>query len=86
MKEANVSEMKAINHIKDMIFDAWKKLNEEVSSASPYPGHFINSAFNLARVAHCMYQYGDGHTVQDRNARDRLTSLLVQPVPLDHKK
>ncbi|XXG69538.1 hypothetical protein AAC387_Pa06g2380 [Persea americana] len=84
MKEANVSEMDARNHMEDLISDAWKKLNEELSStSSPYPIHFINSAFNLARVVHCIYQHGDGHTVQDCSTKDRLTSLLVQPIPLN---
>ncbi|RWR97873.1 E-beta-ocimene/myrcene synthase [Cinnamomum micranthum f. kanehirae] len=83
MKEANVSERDARNHIEDLVSDAWKKLNEELSSASPYPIHFINSAFNLARVVHCIYQHGDGHTVQDSSTKDRLTSLLVQPIPLN---
>ncbi|RWR97841.1 terpene synthase 10-like protein isoform X2 [Cinnamomum micranthum f. kanehirae] len=83
MKEANfVSEMDARNHIKDLIFDSWKKLNEEARTASPYPPHFINCALNLARVVHCIYQHGDGHTVQDRSTKDRLTSLLAQPIPL----
>ncbi|RWR97840.1 terpene synthase 10-like protein isoform X1 [Cinnamomum micranthum f. kanehirae] len=61
---------------------ATQKLNEEVRTASPYPPHFINSALNLARVVHCIYQHGDGHTVQDRSTKDRLTSLLAQPIPL----
>ena len=84
MKEANVSEMDARNHMEDLIFYAWKKLNEELSStSSSYPIHFINSAFNLARVVHCIYKHGDGHTVQDCSTKDRLTSLLVQPIPLN---
>nr|URM60433.1 (+)-borneol diphosphate synthase [Cinnamomum camphora] len=82
MKEANVSEMDARNHVEDLIFNSWKKLNEEVRTVSPYPPHFINCALNLARVVHCIYQHGDGHTVQDRNTKDRLTSLLVRPIPL----
>ncbi|RWR97995.1 terpene synthase 10-like protein isoform X1 [Cinnamomum micranthum f. kanehirae] len=82
-QEANfVSEMDARNHIEDLIFDSWKKLNEEARTASPYPPHFINCALNLARVVHCIYQHGDGHTVQDRSTKDRLTSLLAQPIPL----
>ncbi|RWR97948.1 LOW QUALITY PROTEIN: E-beta-ocimene/myrcene synthase [Cinnamomum micranthum f. kanehirae] len=58
-----------------------RSLNEEVRTASPYPPHFHQLCLESCKV-HCIYQHGDGHTVQDRNTKDRLTSLLVRPIPL----
>ena len=34
---------------------------------------------NLERMTHCMYQFRDGHDVQE-NTNDRLLSLFIDPI------
>ncbi|XP_030500449.2 terpene synthase 10-like [Cannabis sativa] len=43
---------------------------------------FIEMCLNLGRMAHCIYQYGDGHGIQDRQTKDHVLSLLIHPIPL----
>ncbi|GMN68457.1 hypothetical protein TIFTF001_037514 [Ficus carica] len=87
MHEAGVSEEKAHRHIKLLISETWKDVNEDrLIAESPFSNRFIESAANLARVAQCMYLYGDGHASQDRETQERVLSLFVNPIPLNQEK
>ncbi|KAJ4980365.1 hypothetical protein NE237_031202 [Protea cynaroides] len=83
MKEAGVSEERAREHIKGMIVESWKKMNENcISYSSHLPPMFLNISNNIARVSHFVYQHGDGVAVQDRETRNNVLCLLVQPIQL----
>ncbi|CAL5423460.1 unnamed protein product [Camellia sinensis] len=82
MHETDASEKDAREHIKYLIGETWKKMNEDGVSDSPFTQTFIGIAMNLARTAQCMYQYGDGHASQGRDTIDRVLSLLIKPIPL----
>ncbi|XP_034703599.1 (-)-alpha-terpineol synthase-like [Vitis riparia] len=82
MHETGACEEDAREHIKCLIGETWKKMNEDRVMESPFSQTFIGIAINLARMAQCMYQYGDGHGVQDRETKDRVLSLLIEPIPL----
>ncbi|KAE8077883.1 hypothetical protein FH972_016401 [Carpinus fangiana] len=82
MREANVSEEIARNHIKGMINKTWKKINGQCFTQLPMLQSFMNIAVNVARVAHWLYQDGDGFGVQDRETRTNILSLLVEPLTL----
>ncbi|XP_042509272.1 alpha-farnesene synthase-like [Macadamia integrifolia] len=85
MREAKVSEEIAREHIKGMIVNSWKKINEKcISHSSHLPPMFLNLTYNIARVTHFFYQYEDGFGVQDRETRNNVLSLLVQPIELHH--
>ncbi|KAI4331817.1 hypothetical protein L6164_016772 [Bauhinia variegata] len=73
MKEMSVSEEETRNHIKCMIRNAWKKINEECFTDMGSSRQFVSLAANAARVAHTLYQNGDGFGIQDRG----LTSPLL---------
>ncbi|KAA8536404.1 hypothetical protein F0562_028882 [Nyssa sinensis] len=79
MHETSASEENAREHIRFLISETWKKMNEDRVAESPFSETFIGIAINLARMAQCMYQHGDGHGVQDRETKDRVLSLLVEP-------
>ncbi|KAI4331823.1 hypothetical protein L6164_016779 [Bauhinia variegata] len=81
MHETGASEAHAREHIKSMICAAWKKMNEEANN-SCFSKSFIEIATNLARMSICMYQHGDGHTDQDPETKNRILSLLFQPIPI----
>ncbi|KAF8409455.1 hypothetical protein HHK36_005531 [Tetracentron sinense] len=82
MYETGASEQEAREHIQVLIRDAWKKLNEDRVADSPFHQTFIEAAVNLTRLAQCIYLHGDGHASQDRETKDRVLSLLVEPIPL----
>ncbi|KAI4331803.1 hypothetical protein L6164_016758 [Bauhinia variegata] len=79
MKEMVVSEEEARNHIKCMIRNAWKKINEECFTKVGSSQQFVSLAANAARVAHTLYQNGDGFGIQDRDIKQQILSLVVEP-------
>ncbi|KAA8536400.1 hypothetical protein F0562_028878 [Nyssa sinensis] len=82
MHETGVSEKDAREHIRFLISETWKKMNEDRVAKSPFSETFIGIAMNIARMAQCMYQYGDGHGIQDRGTKERVLSLLIKPIRL----
>ncbi|XP_059431229.1 myrcene synthase, chloroplastic-like [Corylus avellana] len=86
MNETGASEVDAREYIKSLISETWKKMNKEGAASSPFSQTFIEIAMNLARMAQCMYQHGDGHGVEDRETKDRVLSLLIHPIPLHREQ
>ncbi|KAF5185467.1 Myrcene synthase protein [Thalictrum thalictroides] len=82
MNENGVSEEVARKYIGNLINDIWKKMNKYRSHTSLFSKTYVGVAVNLARMAQCMYQYGDGHGVPDQETKDRVFSLLVEPILL----
>ncbi|XP_022721028.1 alpha-farnesene synthase-like [Durio zibethinus] len=84
MREVNASEEKAREHIKEMITDTWKKINGQCfSNQSPLLQTFVKVTTNVARMVHCLYQFGDGFGIQDQETRRHILSLLIEPFKLD---
>ncbi|KAL4312509.1 hypothetical protein GQ457_01G047540 [Hibiscus cannabinus] len=83
MHETGSSEEEAREYIKKLIDVTWKKMNGEYLSMthSTSSSTFVQIALNVARMAQCMYQYGDGHGVPDQETRHRVLSLLVSSIP-----
>ena len=82
MHETGASEDDARKYIGFLIDETWKKMNEDRNLNSPFPQTFIGVAMNVARMAQCMYQYGDGYGVQDRETKDRIMTLFIEPISL----
>ncbi|XP_058081622.1 sesquiterpene synthase TPS3-like [Magnolia sinica] len=81
MHETGVSEEVAREHIKDLISDAWKGLNEESLKAASFGRTFVNAIINGARAGVCTYQHGDGYGVPDHETKGRAMSLFLKPIP-----
>ncbi|WOG98396.1 hypothetical protein DCAR_0417737 [Daucus carota subsp. sativus] len=81
MNDKGVSEDKAREHIKYLVTETWKKLNEECAE-SPLPKSFRENCLHLARIACCVYLYGDGHGLPSSRDKERLLFLFVHPIPL----
>ncbi|KAH1091896.1 hypothetical protein J1N35_019153 [Gossypium stocksii] len=82
MHETGCSEEEACKQVKTLIDATWKRMNEEyLMSHSSLSLSFKHIALNLARMAQCMYQYGDGHGVEDQETKDRVLLLLVSSIP-----
>ncbi len=80
MNETGASEEDAREYIRCLISATWKKMNDERASSSPFNQTFFEIAMNLARMAQCMYQHGDGHGIGDRETKDRVLSLLIKTI------
>ncbi|KAL5568181.1 hypothetical protein UlMin_024756 [Ulmus minor] len=80
MHQSGASEEEARKHMKFLIGETWKQMNQDRVTNSPFCKVFIEIATNLGRMAQCMYQHGDGHGVQDRETKDRVSSLLINPI------
>ncbi|KAL2473364.1 cineole-1 [Forsythia ovata] len=80
MREANVTEEEAREHIRNIITNLWKKINGLCINGSS--NNLLQTLVNIARVAHFIYQNGDGFSVQDGETRDQVLSCLIEPLPL----
>ncbi|XP_016558401.1 alpha-farnesene synthase-like [Capsicum annuum] len=80
MQEENVSEDVARKYIESLILDSWKKINYHFYNLSSSQQKTVNHVINGARMAHVMYQFGDGFGVQDGENRDRILLNLVNPI------
>ncbi|PON54690.1 Squalene/phytoene synthase [Trema orientale] len=86
MHEKGVSENDARQHIKSLISETWKQMNEDRVAKSPFSQAFTETATNIVRMAMLMYQNGDGHGAhQDIYTKDIILSLFVNPIPLEHE-
>nr|WBU15653.1 geraniol synthase [Elsholtzia heterophylla] len=65
MKEINVTEEEAIEHVKFLIREAWKEMNTATAAAGcPFTEVLNTVAANLGRAAQFVYLDGDGHGMQ----------------------
>ncbi|KAK8923874.1 hypothetical protein KSP39_PZI019655 [Platanthera zijinensis] len=82
MKEKNVSESVARDYIKCLITKYWKLLNNELATNSIYLDPFKRVIINIPRMAQCMFQNGDGLGDPNLHTREKVISLLIEPITL----
>ncbi|KAK9092178.1 hypothetical protein Syun_027089 [Stephania yunnanensis] len=82
MHEKGVTEEIARDHIKNLIMEAWKRLNKEQIENSLWPKALIDAAINFARAAQLMYQDGDGYGVSNGSTKSWVLELLAEPLIL----
>lgn len=80
MHESGVSEDAAREHIRRLIRGNWRAINGDRSFTSCFEKNLKMIAINIPRMAHCMYQYGDGYGKPDGVIEDRIRSLLIEPI------
>lgn len=83
MREKNIAEDEAREHIKSLITSCWKKINNGFEKKSPLLKPFIKCIRNMVQVAQFIYQNGDGFGVPERETREQVLSLLIEPLPLE---
>ncbi|KAK2989409.1 hypothetical protein RJ640_000384 [Escallonia rubra] len=82
MHETGASEEAAREHVKHLISETWKKMNNDLAAVdSPFSRDFLETAVNVNRMALCVYGHGDGHAGQDSRSRSRVSTLLTDPIP-----
>ncbi|MCL7043798.1 hypothetical protein MKW94_019990 [Papaver nudicaule] len=82
MHETGASESAAREHIKNVVSDLWKEMNQDIYSRSIFPQSFTDALVNVGRTSHCLYQFGDGYGVSPELLKDRVTSLFFEPIPI----
>ncbi|XP_022867529.1 isoprene synthase, chloroplastic-like [Olea europaea var. sylvestris] len=82
MHEKSVSEEVAREYIKSLIDENWKMINKELVSNSIFSKSFIEIAINLAQIAQCHYQYGNAHSDPNDITRNRVLSVIIEPIQL----
>ncbi|KAI3852504.1 hypothetical protein MKX03_028927 [Papaver bracteatum] len=81
MHETGVSESVAREHMQHLISASWEKINTSLpSSQGVFSSSFINTVQNVARMGQYTYQFGDGHGIPNREAKDRIMSIIVKPI------
>ncbi|OIW05928.1 hypothetical protein TanjilG_07204 [Lupinus angustifolius] len=80
MSENGVSYEDAYKHIHSLLDENWKRLNKDRVTSSPFPKHFVEIAINLARISRCFYLYGDDFGAPDNAAKNRIWSLIIEPI------
>ncbi|XP_059313803.1 1,8-cineol synthase, chloroplastic-like isoform X3 [Lycium ferocissimum] len=87
MNETKASEEEARQHIRVLISQTWKKMNEAHDTARhPFPKIYVKCAMSLARMAQCMYQHGDGHGGNNSTTTNRIMALLFESIPPAYKR
>ncbi|PQP91530.1 putative terpene synthase 9 [Prunus yedoensis var. nudiflora] len=82
MEEKGTYEEEAQHYINDLICYSWKKMNEESAKTSRIPNSIVKMSLNMARTAHSIFQHGDGIGTSIGVTKDRLISLIANPIPI----
>ncbi|KAI3878849.1 hypothetical protein MKW98_002919 [Papaver atlanticum] len=81
MHETGVSESVAREHMQHLVRASWEKMNTSLSSTRDvFPSSFINTVQNVARMGQYMYQIGDGHGIPNGETKNRIMSIIVNPI------
>ncbi|KAL0384412.1 UNVERIFIED_CONTAM: (R)-limonene synthase [Sesamum radiatum] len=82
MNENGGSREEAVEYVRYLIDETWKKMNEVAVAAddSPFLQKFVRIAADVGRTAQYVYQHGDGHGLQTPQIKESITALLFQPI------
>ncbi|KAF8008107.1 hypothetical protein BT93_K1939 [Corymbia citriodora subsp. variegata] len=82
MQEKEVCESKAKEYVMEQIDMAWKTMNKYMVDHSIFNQSFVRMAYNLARMAHCVYQDGDAIGAPNDQSWNCVHSLIIKPISL----
>ncbi|PIM97305.1 Exo-alpha-bergamotene synthase [Handroanthus impetiginosus] len=85
MHETSCSEEDAREYVKHLIDVTLKRMNKDILLENPVKD-FSATAMNLARIALCMYQFGDGFGVPHPETKKNLVSLIVKPITMSEHR
>ncbi|KAF5790905.1 putative (E)-beta-ocimene synthase [Helianthus annuus] len=87
MHENGVCEEVARAYIKTLIVESWRRLIKVyVACSQDLANPFIDMSINLARISCSTYQYGDGIGAPDARAKDRVFSVIIEPITIRVKE
>ena len=62
------------------IANNWNILVMIIGNNSPFLKPFVETIMNLAQIAQCIYQHGDGHGAPDSRSKNIVLSLIIDPI------
>ncbi|OAY64176.1 Myrcene synthase, chloroplastic [Ananas comosus] len=80
MQEHDTNEEESREAVRDLIVETWKKMNKDAYDRCRLPRSFTNSAMNLGRISHCLYQNGDGISAPNQEKKYQINSLFLEPI------
>ncbi|XP_078157512.1 monoterpene synthase 8, chloroplastic-like [Carex rostrata] len=82
MRDKRVTESVARQGINEMAWKCWKLLNSENVGDSSFHEHYINFLLNVVRMTDCFYEKGDGYGDPGHKTKERVISLLLEPIKI----
>ncbi|XP_078156549.1 monoterpene synthase 7, chloroplastic-like isoform X2 [Carex rostrata] len=82
MRDKRVTESAARQGINEMIWKCWKLLNSENVGDSAFHEHCRNVILNIVRMTQCYYGSGDGYGDPGHKTKERVISLLLEPIEI----
>ncbi|OIT26964.1 PREDICTED: (-)-camphene/tricyclene synthase, chloroplastic-like [Nicotiana attenuata] len=82
MNEKAVSEEDARKHISSLIKETWKLINTAQQENAIFSEAFIRCGVNIARTGQSIYQYGDGHGIQNSMIKNRNSESFFEPIKI----
>ncbi|XP_077213725.1 beta-cubebene synthase-like isoform X2 [Tasmannia lanceolata] len=82
MKEHSCTELEACDKLREMVSVAWKDINQDCIKPTPILMPLIIRIVNLVRVIEVLYQYRDGYTNSTHETKERITLVMVDPIPI----
>ncbi|KAL3627590.1 hypothetical protein CASFOL_028953 [Castilleja foliolosa] len=81
MHETGCCEEDARKYVKHLIDVNLKKMNKDILMEKPI-GKFSKVAMSLARIALCMYQFGDGYGAPHLETKENMVLLIIKPISM----
>lgn len=72
----------AMNHIKGILHLSLEELNREYLKEDSVPLCCKKFNFNITRGLQFLYRYGDGFSVSNKEVKEQIFKILVDPVPI----
>lgn len=82
MKQYGTDANEACKKLQMLVQDAWKDMNKECLNPTAVPMPLLERLVNLPRAIEDSHKYIDSYTHSNTTMKDRITLLLVQPVPV----
>nr|AGB05614.1 sesquiterpene synthase 5 [Valeriana officinalis] len=82
MKEHGATKEETYVELNTRIADAWKDINQECLCPTAVPMVLLDRILNQARVIYLLYKDEDCYTNSKTRAKDIVTSLLIERVPI----
>ena len=82
MNENGSTYEEACEKCRRMAADAWKDINKECLKPLPAPMPILMRIVNLTRAIEVFYHHRDGYTNPTYETKERVLSVLVNPIPV----
>ncbi|KAJ1384847.1 Terpenoid cyclases/protein prenyltransferase alpha-alpha toroid [Sesbania bispinosa] len=83
MKQYNISQQEAYNHVHKDVEDCWKVINEECLKQTDIPKFVLNCVINSARICEFIYENHEDKYTNGELLKDYIPSLLMDSICIE---